>query len=203
MTSKPVALILAGPNGAGKTTVSSVFVGRDVEFVNADIIGAELRSDDAHRRGADVTAGRIVSARLRALTAERRSFCFETNLASPGLVGRIDAWCAAGYEVRLVFVSLPNVDLALARVAARVAAGGHDVTEDTVRRRFTAGLRYFFTHYRHRVDEWALYDNEAGGPVLIASGDRNSEHVRDEGTFARLQTRSRVIPRPNDGRLGA
>ena len=70
MTSKPVALILAGPNGAGKTTVSSVFVGPDVEFVNADMIGAELRRDDPHRPGADVTAGRIVSARPRALAAE-------------------------------------------------------------------------------------------------------------------------------------
>ena len=68
--------------------MSSVFVGPDVEFVNADIIGAELRRDDPDRPGADVTAGRIVLARLRALTAERRSFCFETNLASPGLVGR-------------------------------------------------------------------------------------------------------------------
>ena len=180
MTSKPVALILAGPNGAGKTTVSSVFVGRDVEFVNADIIGAELRSDDPHRPGADVTAGRIVSP-LRALAAERKSFCFETNLASPGLVGRIDAWRADGYEVRLVFVLLPNVDLALARVAARVAAGGHDVPEETVRRRFTAGLRYFFTHYRHRVDEWALYDNEAGGPVLIASGDATANMCATKG----------------------
>ena len=81
MTAPPIALILAGPNGAGKTTVASVFVGPDVEFVNADIIGAELRRDDPHRPGADVTAGRIVSARLRALTAERKSCCFETNLA--------------------------------------------------------------------------------------------------------------------------
>ena len=143
MTSKPVALILAGPNGAGKTTVSSVFVGPDVEFVNADIIGADLRRDDPNRAGADVTAGRIVSARLRALTAERRRFCFETNLASPGLVGRVDAWRADGYEVKLTFISLANVDLALTRVARRVAVGGHDIPEETVRRRFAAGLRYF------------------------------------------------------------
>ncbi len=201
MTSKPVALILAGPNGAGKTTVSSVFVGPDVEFVNADIIGADLRRDDPNRAGADVTAGRIVSARLRELAAERRSFCFETNLASPGLVGRIDAWRADGYEVRLVFVSLPNVDLALARVAARVAAGGHEVPEETVRRRFTAGLRYFFTLYRLRVDEWALYDNEAGGPVLIASGNRRGEHVLDSTVFDRLRARSSATPRSNDGKL--
>jgi predicted ABC-type ATPase len=187
MTAPPIALILAGPNGAGKTTVSSVFVGPGVEFVNADIIGAELRRDDPDRPGVDVTAGRIVSARLRALAAERRGFCFETNLASPGLVGRIDEGRSDGYEVRLVFVSLPNVELALARVAARVAAGGHDVPEETVRRRFTAGLRYFFTLYRGRVDEWALFDNEAGGPVLIASGDRVREYVFDGTAFGVLQ----------------
>ena len=201
MKAPPIALILAGPNGAGKTTVSSVFVGPDVEFVNADIIGAELRRDDPHRPGADVTAGRIVSARLRALTAERRSFCFETNLASPGLVGRIDAWRADGYEVRLVFVSLPNVDLALARVAARVAAGGHDVPEETVRRRFTAGLRYFFTHYRHRVDERALCDNEAGGPVLIASGDSRGEDVLDNSAWSALRRLARVTQQPGSGKM--
>ena len=79
MTSRPVTPILAGPNGAGKTTVSPVFVRSDVEFVNADIIGAELRRENPQRRGADVTAGRFVSARLRTLAAERKSFCFETN----------------------------------------------------------------------------------------------------------------------------
>lgn len=188
MNARPVALILAGPNGAGKTTVSSVFVGPDVEFVNADIIGVELRRDDPHRPGADVTAGRIVSARLRALTAERRSFCFETNLGSPGLVGRIDAWRADGYEVRLVFVSLPNVDLALARVAARVAAGGHDVPEETVRRRFTAGLRYFFTLYRFRVDLWTLYDNSSGSPALVAGGRGDDSIVTDEQRWNLLGT---------------
>lgn len=37
---RPLAIILAGPNGAGKTTVSPRFLGPDVEFVNADAIGA-------------------------------------------------------------------------------------------------------------------------------------------------------------------
>jgi predicted ABC-type ATPase len=62
MTIGPIALILAGPNGAGKTTASSVFVGPDVEFVNADIIGAELRAADPLRShgGVDIAAGRIV-----------------------------------------------------------------------------------------------------------------------------------------------
>ena len=201
MTSRPVTPILAGPNGAGKTTVSPVFVRSDVEFVNADIIGAELRRENPQRRGADVTAGRFVSARLRTLAAERKSFCFETNLASPGLVGRIDALRADGYEVRLIFVSLPNVDLALARDAARVAAGGHDVPAATVRHRFTAGLHYFFALYRYRVDEWALYDNDDRGPVLLASGDSRGEDVLDDSTWRALRQLAHAPEQPGSGKL--
>ena len=196
-----MALILAGPNGAGKTTVSSLFVGSGVEFVNADIIGADLRLKDPHRPGADVTAGRIVSARLRALATGRESFCFETNLASPGLVGRIDGWKAAGYETRLIFVSLPNVDIALARVAARVAAGGHDVPRGTVRRRFTSGLRNFFGVYRHRVDVWSLYDNSSGAPVLIAGGRGSGELVHDQPRWELLQALGNVQRPGSDERM--
>lgn len=198
MKRPPTALILAGPNGAGKTTVSSVFVEPDVEFVNADIIGADLRRQDPDRPGADVTAGRIVSARLRSLATDRQNFCFETNLASPGLVGRIDGWKAIGYETRLIFVSLPNVDIALARVAARVAAGGHDVPEATVRRRFTSGLRNFFGVYRRRVDVWTLYDNSTGAPALIAGGRGSDELIHDQQWWELLRAVG-VARRPGSG----
>jgi predicted ABC-type ATPase len=182
-------MILAGPNGAGKTTVSTQFVGPDIEFVNADVIGAELRRLDPMRAGADVTAGRMVSARLHALADAKASFCFETNLASRGLVGRIDGWRADGYRTHLIFLSLPSEEMALARVAARVASGGHDVPSDTVRRRFTAGLRCFFSLYRYRVDVWALYDNSTGIPRLIASAESDSEVVHDQSVWADLLSR--------------
>jgi hypothetical protein len=73
-------------------------------------------------------------------------FCFETNLASKGLVGRIDRLSQNGLHTKMIFVALPDVELAPARVAARVLAGGHDVPEETVRRRFKAG-RYLETIY--------------------------------------------------------
>ncbi len=43
---------------------------------------------------------------------------------------------AAGYFVLLVFVGLPNADLSILRVRTRVLSGGHDVAEETLRRRF-------------------------------------------------------------------
>ena len=41
-----------------------------------------------------------------------------------------------GYQFHLVFLCLPDPDMAVARVAARVREGGHDVPEETIRRRY-------------------------------------------------------------------
>ena len=52
---------------------------------------------------------------------------------------------------------------AMARVAARVAQGGHNVPEAVIRRRFGAGLINFDKIYKGLVDEWVLYDNSGSG----------------------------------------
>lgn len=188
---RPQAIVLAGPNGAGKTTVSPRFLGPEVEFVNADLIGAGLRSNNPNIAGADFTAGRIVSARLTALALARKSFCFETNLASKGLVGRIDRLAQDGYQTKMIFVALPDVEVALARVAARVLAGGHDVPEETVRRRFKAGLRYFFDTYRFRVDSWSLWENENEQPTIVANSEDHLETIYDQHRWDHLQSLGR------------
>ena len=83
----------------------------------------------------------------------------------------IPRWRAAGYHVKLIFLNLPTVDLAVARVAARVAQGGHAVPEPVIRRRFDRGLHNFQNVYRMLVNSWALYDNSGTSPRLIAWGE--------------------------------
>jgi len=73
--------------------------------------------------------------------------------------------------VKLIYLSLPTADLAVARVAARVRQGGHDVPEDVIRRRFEAGLTNFHGLYRSLVDSWILYENSGPVPVQLESGD--------------------------------
>jgi predicted ABC-type ATPase len=74
--------------------------------------------------------------------------------------------------VHLLFLLLPDVETAIARVAARVAQGGHSVPKAVIRRRFTAGLHNFYALYKELVDVWAWYDNSDQSPVLIASGEK-------------------------------
>ena len=85
----------------------------------------------------------------------------------------IPHWRAAGYHVELIFLSLPTADLAVSRVAARAAQGGHNVLEDVIRRRFEVGLRNFENLYQKLVDTWILYDNSGPAPVPIAAGDNS------------------------------
>ncbi|HVJ15457.1 MAG TPA: hypothetical protein VM686_08450 [Polyangiaceae bacterium] len=64
----------------------------------------------------------------------------------------IREWQAAGYYVALWFLALARVEVALARVAQRVLQGGHDIPEEVVRRRFSAGRSNFDDLYRGLVD---------------------------------------------------
>ena len=76
-----------------------------------------------------------------------------------------------GYHILLVFLSLPSANMAVARVAARVAQGGHNVPEPDIRRRFAAGLKNLREAYMGIVDAWTLYDNSGNVPRVIERGE--------------------------------
>ena len=63
--------------------------------------------------------------------------------------------------------------MAVARVAARVAQGGHNVPEDIIRRRLSTGLRNFENIYKYLVDAWILYDNSGSMPIFLDWGEKN------------------------------
>src|SRR5437867_7617519 len=136
------------------------------EYVDADVFARSLPRSEATA----VTAGRAVLRRLDDLAMERRSFGFETTLASRSFGPRIRRLLDAGYECHLVFLWLPSADFAVARVADRVRLGGHSVPEETIRRRYRSGLRNFFSLYQALTTTWRMYDNSVYEPRLIASG---------------------------------
>lgn len=100
------------------------------------------------------------------------SFTFETTLSGRSYARLISNWQEQGYWVKLCFLSLPDPETALARVQNRVHEGGHDVPEETVRRRFYSGWRNFQQIYRDIVDEWTLYDSSDRIPKIVAEGSR-------------------------------
>jgi predicted ABC-type ATPase len=165
---KPRCIVIAGPNGAGKTTFAREFLPREagiLNFVNADLIAAGL--SPLFPSAAQMAAARIYLEELDRLAAERSDFAFETTLSGRAYVERIKAWRKAGYRVEVVFLKLPEVSMALRRVANRVKQGGHHVPEADVRRRFVRGWHNFEAVYKGLADAWAVYDNQGHKPVFI------------------------------------
>ncbi len=98
--------------------------------------------------------------------AHGRSFALETTLSGLGYARQIPQWRAAGYAVALHFLALPAVEVAIERVAQRVAQGGHNIPEDIIRRRFASGQANL-ARYCALVDEWDVYDNSGPKPILM------------------------------------
>lgn len=169
-TSNKRIVIIAGPNGAGKTTFAREFLPTDAElpnFVNADLIAAGL-SPFAPELAA-FKAGRLMLEEIASHVKHGESFSFETTLSGLSYAQMIPAWRSSGYAVKLIFLSLPDVEMAIERVAIRVRQGGHNIPEDIIRRRYAHGIANF-ERYKLLVDSWQLYDNSDTPAVLIEEG---------------------------------
>ncbi len=188
----PRLAVIAGPNGAGKSTAAPALM-RDLlrieQFVNADAIAQGMSGFDPD--AAAIAAGRAMLARLHGLAAARRDFAFETTLSSRSFAPWIAELRESGYQFALVFLLLPSPEIAIARVAQRVASGGHHVPASTIRRRFDRGLANFFALYRPLAESWRVYDGSGAARLRpIADGGLGvATRVLDEETWNPLEKR--------------
>ena len=165
-------VVIAGPNGAGKTTFAREFLPHEAncpDFINADLIAAGL--SPFKPESAALRAGRLMLEEIYEKIRQGKSFAFETTLSGRTYMKLLSDCRKQGYRILLVFLSLPSSDMAIARVAARVAQGGHNVPETDIRRRFEAGLKNFQDAYKKIVDAWILYDNSGNLPKVVERGE--------------------------------
>jgi predicted ABC-type ATPase len=122
-----------------------------------------------------VEAGRIMYKRIKELIVAGETFAMETTLASRSIVNVVREAQKEGYYVTLLFFWLNTPDLAVERVKMRVEAGGHNVPESTIRRRYDAGIRNLFKLYLPVSDHWLMADNSMAGMELIAKGFKDDK----------------------------
>lgn len=195
MVSKPsIVIAIAGPNGAGKSTTAPFLLQEALavsEFVNADAIAAGISA--FRPEAVAIAAGRIMLHRMKMLAQMRENFAFETTLASRGFATWLRDLRTSGYLFHIAFLSLPDHELALARVAERVRLGGHNVKEEVIIRRFALGLRNFFQIYRKIADSWQMFDNsDIIEPRLIAFGKAEKTcTVIDQDAWANLMEKQK------------
>lgn len=172
----PRFFIISGCNGAGKTTASYTLLPQLLNlhtFVNADEIADELSPQDPKRES--LRAFRLMLERMDQLIARGEDFAVETTLATKSLAGIIENAQQLGYKVGLLYFWLKSPELAVKRVAIRVASGGHNIPESTIVRRYWQGMQNLRDIYIPRCDSWVLIDNSATDANWIAERKTGEE----------------------------
>jgi predicted ABC-type ATPase len=170
--------IISGCNGAGKTTASYSVLPKILdclEFVNADEIARGL--SPFNPESVAIEAGRLMLQRIEDLLSKEETFAIETTLATKSYINLVRRAQAKGYQVNILFFWLRTPELALQRVAERVASGGHNIPEDIVRRRYVAGICNLFHIFIPEVDFWNIYDNSQNPRIQIALGGREADTI--------------------------
>lgn len=185
----PRLYIISGCNGAGKTTASYSLLPEMLdcrEFVNSDEFAKGLSPFDPSK--ASIQASRYMIMKIRYLLKKQKDFAIETTLATRTLLKTVKMAQNAGYTVTLLYFWLNSPELAVERVRARVAAGGHDIPEETIRRRYSVGIYYFFNTYAPICERWILTDNSQIPFRVIAEGSKKDIlNIKDEATYATIK----------------
>ena len=171
----PKLFIISGCNGAGKTTASYTILPEMFglrECVNSDEIAKKLSPSDPD--AVAIRASRIMLERMNELIDKRADFGVETTLATKTLLNVIEEAKTYGYVVILLYFWLNSPELAVERVALRVASGGHNVSEPTIRRRYRQGIINLMHRYIPVVDSWMILDNSATPAAMIAEGGKDT-----------------------------
>lgn len=155
------------------------------EFVNSDEFAKSISPFDPS--AAAFSASRRMLLKIEYLMENNRDFGIETTLATRTLLGIIENAKAKGYDVTILYLWVESPELAANRVRLRVEAGGHDISEETIRRRYNLGLHYFFEIYKPACNRWVLADNSKTPFKVVAEGDGSGRSlVRDEKTYKRI-----------------
>lgn len=184
----PRLYIISGCNGSGKTTASYSLLPEMLEcseFVNSDEFAKGLSPFNPEK--ASIQASRYMLMKIRYLLEKRSDFAVETTLATRTLLKTARMAQDSGYSVTLLYFWLNSPELAIERVKARVEAGGHNIPEETIRRRYNVGIAYFFQYYAPICERWILADNSQIPFRVIAEGSRNDViNIRDEETYGKI-----------------
>jgi len=183
---QPVCWIIAGPNGAGKTTFALKYlpeVAHCRNFVNADLIAAGMSPLAPERER--IAASRLFLSEIERHIEARRDFGFETTLAGRSYLRLIRRLRADGWKVELIYLALPNAEMAKLRVAERVSHGGHDIPAADIERRFFRSLENLFTEYASLVDRTVCSLNSGETPEVVFT-QQGEKRVEKQAAIARL-----------------
>ncbi|WP_200875050.1 zeta toxin family protein [Methylomarinum vadi] len=98
-----------------------------------------------------IAASRIFLHEIETCIKKSQDFAFETTLSGRTVLKLIKCLLDAGWQVELIYLALPSVEMSKARVAERVRHGGHNIPLKDIERRFARSLNNLLTEFSHTV----------------------------------------------------
>jgi predicted ABC-type ATPase len=94
-------------------------------------------------------------------------------LAGRGYLRFIHRLQQQGWQVELIYLALPCVEMSKLRVAERVAHGGHNIPPKDIERRFARSLRNLLNDYSQAANRTRCFMNtdDKPAPVFELQGD--------------------------------
>jgi predicted ABC-type ATPase len=164
-------LLIAGINGAGKTTLREKY-NIDTFVVDIDSL-AKLNNADYKK------AVKLGYKSINNYLEIGMSFGQETTLTGHAIINTIKRAKSLNYRIKLIYVGLDSVDLAIDRVADRVAKGGHDIPLEDIKRRYSKSLKAVVDNI-DLFDDITFYDNSTDRHIHVATyADRQLYRVAD------------------------
>lgn len=157
----PRIYVLAGTNGAGKSSVAgATFRASGTEYFNPDEAAQRIRAASPEMTQAEANSRAWLEGKrlLERAIADGLNYAFETTLGGDTITELLERALDAGIEVRVWYAGLSSPELHISRVRARVANGGHDISEADIRRRYDRG-RLNLIRLLPRLTELRVYDN--------------------------------------------
>jgi len=134
-------------------------------FVNADLIAAGLSPLSPEKE--ILAASRLFLKEIKTYSQAKEDFSFETTLSGRGYLNLIKQLQKTGWDVELIYLALPDVELSLERVAERVKHGGHNIPKKDILRRFPKSLRNLLLEYSYLVDRTQCFMNMGKAPEWV------------------------------------
>lgn len=178
MHNKSLAIFYCGTNGAGKSTLRS-FNRDSVQIViDSDHIAMQINPDNP--RLADIEAGRKAIELFKFAIRHNISFSMESTLSGKSILQRLEV-AKRNFYTRLNYVGVDDPKINIARVKARVKAGGHFIEEDTIKRRYQISRENLIQAILLN-DETFIYDNSSDSPKiqLVISANKTVTKLTDK-----------------------
>jgi predicted ABC-type ATPase len=181
---RPTCFIIAGPNGAGKTTFALRYLPEIAgcrNFVNTDLIAYGFSPFDS--LSAQYEAGRFFLREIYSNIDKRVDFAFETTLAGRSHINLIRKLKQDDWQVVLFFLWIPDAAFSKKRVRERAKQGGHDISDDTIYRRFPRIMHNLIKIYLPLCDKVVFYDSSGPRPVRFFEQDENGQKILNENIY--------------------